>query len=155
MSLISWWRFCFFSDHEVEITKWYYPVLDAVKGNCKAFQFILDNLVEDPGKLTTSPDHLKSMADIWNNHLKTILHNISSSPTLKASAAYNFTGTLSKLPPNVQNEVIQLTMTCAGSAIAFPLTINSLSQIFKRTILTVTTSKYGNPIFQLVYWPFS
>ena len=136
---------CFFSDHEVEITKWYYQVLDAVKGNYKAFQVILNNLIEDLGKLKTSPDHLRSMADIWNYHLKTILYNIMSSPTLMASAAYNFIGTLSRLPPNVQNEVIQLTMTCAGSVIALPLTINSLNQNLNG-LLTVTTSKYGNAI---------
>jgi hypothetical protein len=136
---------CFFCDHEVEITKCYYQVLDAVKDNCKAFQVILDNLVKDLEKLTTNPDHLSSMADIWNYHLKTILCNILSSPSLMASAAYNFIGTLSSLPRNVQNEVIQLTMTCAGSLIAFPLAINSLNQSLNG-LLTATTSKYGNAI---------
>jgi hypothetical protein len=63
----------FFSDYDDKITKWYREVLSAVYDNDRAFHDVVDKLAIDTEKLKNDPSYLSTMADIWNNLLKTIL----------------------------------------------------------------------------------
>ncbi len=142
---------CFFCNRDIETSR-YIQILRSVSSNDKAFQGIVNNLVEDTKKLKDDPNFLCVMADIWNNYLepneKKNVGNgqrfdfqlvLSDLKLIEATAAYNFISALSKLPPSVQNEVVQLTINAAnivvGSKLALTLhgSFNNLLQITKST----------------------
>jgi hypothetical protein len=82
------------------------------------------------------------MADIWNNLLKTILFKKN---LIAISAANSFIGTLSQLQPEMQSEIVQLTIKAAATVAADDSTINSLSHQFNN-LLAFTQSEYVDSI---------
>lgn len=122
---------CFFADHDNESTKRYIQVLRTVFENDKAFQGIVDKLVEDTKKLENDPNYIRIMADIWNNYLKPNENNnvgvigqrfdfqlvLSNNNLTKTTAVFNFISTLSKLDSTVQNKVIQLMTKIAEATV--------------------------------------
>jgi hypothetical protein len=105
--------------------------LRAVFENDKAFQGIVDKLVEDTKKLENDPNYIRIMADIWNNYLKPNENNnvgvigqrfdfqlvLSNNNLTKTTAVFNFISTLSKLDSTVQNKVIQLMTKIAEATV--------------------------------------
>ena len=110
---------CFFADRDSESTERYIQVLRAVFENDKAFQGIVDKLVEDTKMLENDPNYIGIMADIWNNYLKPnekanvgegqrfdFQLVLSDMNLMQTTAAYNFVYTLSKFHPTLQDEVV-------------------------------------------------
>jgi hypothetical protein len=150
---------CFFSDHDNQSTQKYIQTLRAVFNNEKAFQGIVDKLVEDTTKLRDDPNYLLVMADIWNNYLepnekKNVgdgqrfdFQSILSTRELMgatASASYNFIATLSKLDSSAQGRVITLIINVAENTVGTDLAL-TLSQRFNN-LLQVSRSPAGKMV---------
>jgi hypothetical protein len=137
---------CFFADNDNESTTKYIQILRTVFNNEKAFEGVVDKLVEDTTKLRDDPNYLRVMADIWNNYLEpnekknvgdgqrfdfqTILSNRE---LIEATVSYNFIATLSKLDPSAQERVVQLLINAAENTVGTDLAL-TLSQRFNNLL---------------------
>jgi hypothetical protein len=148
---------CFFSDHDNQSTKKYIQTLRAVFNNEKAFQGIVDKLVEDTTKLRDDPNYLRVMADIWDNYLKPNEKKnvgdgqrfdfqavLSNRELMEATTSYNFIATLSKLDPSAQKRVVQLIINAAENTVGTDLAL-TLSQRFNN-LLQVSRSPAGKMV---------
>lgn len=139
---------CFFSLYEEAKTN--LQILRTVFNNEKAFNGIVDQLVEDTEKLKKDPNFLKVLADIWNFHLKPNEKTnvgdgqrfdfqlvLSDTNLINKTATYTLIGTISKLDPTVQNKAIQLIINAAeatvGSELALSQSFRNLLQLSKST----------------------
>ena len=59
----------FLADYDKDITKRYIQLLNTVLNVTKAFNALVDKIVEMTEKLKNDPNFLRIMADIWNNFL--------------------------------------------------------------------------------------
>jgi hypothetical protein len=148
---------CFLADIDNPNTQKYIQILRAVFNNEKAFQGIVDKLVEDTTKLRDDPNYLRVMADIWNNYLEPnekknvgdgkrfdFQSILSNKELIEATTSYNIVALLSKLDPSAQRRMVQQMMwitanTTVGTGSTVAVYTNKLLQVMRSPALKMVS----------------
>jgi hypothetical protein len=147
----------FLADIDNSSTLKYIQVLRSILNNEKAFQNVVDKLVEETMKLKNDPNYLQMMASILENFLKPYEKKnvgdgeqfdyqaaLSNMDHMGATVPYNIVASLSKLDPSAQRRVVQVMIKAANATVKNGLVVgiynlNNLLRVMRSPALKMVS----------------